>query len=134
MILLPDKYKNETDYRKIPREYLNPNIPKGRTSIKWQPFATIPLQYEMLKQHMEDQNKTQRPVLSDDQMMIINEIIHIKLHYDEIAYIKYWENGYIHTIEAYIKQIDTLNQKLILLNNRGTQNISLYLKNIINIE
>ncbi|HEH2333617.1 TPA: YolD-like family protein, partial [Staphylococcus aureus] len=34
----PDRYKYETDYRKIPREYLNPRIPQGRGKIKWQPF------------------------------------------------------------------------------------------------
>ncbi|MFW2424661.1 MULTISPECIES: hypothetical protein [Staphylococcus] len=26
--MMPDKYKNETDYRKIPREYLNSRIPQ----------------------------------------------------------------------------------------------------------
>ncbi|PTE69540.1 hypothetical protein BUY46_02120 [Staphylococcus devriesei] len=31
----PDEYKYETDYRKIPREYLNPNIPEGRRNVKW---------------------------------------------------------------------------------------------------
>lgn len=28
--MIPEKYAHETDYRKIPREYLNPNIPQGR--------------------------------------------------------------------------------------------------------
>lgn len=31
----PDEYKYETDYRKIPREYLDQNIPQGRGKIKW---------------------------------------------------------------------------------------------------
>nr|WP_168543897.1 hypothetical protein [Staphylococcus epidermidis] len=35
----PDKYKYEMDYRKIPREYLNARIPKGRGMVKWQPFV-----------------------------------------------------------------------------------------------
>lgn len=35
----PDEYKYETDYRKIPREYLDQNIPQGRGKIKWQPFV-----------------------------------------------------------------------------------------------
>ncbi|HAY1729036.1 TPA: YolD-like family protein, partial [Staphylococcus aureus] len=30
----PDEYKYETDYRKIPRKYLNPKIPQGRGKIK----------------------------------------------------------------------------------------------------
>mgnify|MGYP007027846935 FL=1 len=40
--MIPDKYKNETDYRKIPREYLTQSIPKGRGLVKWAPFATLP--------------------------------------------------------------------------------------------
>ncbi len=35
----PDEYKYETDYRKIPREYLNPRIPQGRCMVKWQAFV-----------------------------------------------------------------------------------------------
>ncbi|OLN94366.1 hypothetical protein BMJ13_00070 [Staphylococcus saprophyticus] len=35
----PDEYKYTSDYREIPREYLNPRIPKGRGIVKWQPFV-----------------------------------------------------------------------------------------------
>lgn len=34
-----EPYKYETDYRKIPRKYLKPRIPKGRGNVKWQPFV-----------------------------------------------------------------------------------------------
>nr|WP_254108464.1 hypothetical protein [Staphylococcus epidermidis] len=36
---MPEPYKYETDYRNIPREYLNPRIPKGRGIVKWNPFV-----------------------------------------------------------------------------------------------
>lgn len=48
----PDKY--EMDYRKIPREYLNARIPKGRGMVKWQAFKTVPEQYEILEQYIKD--------------------------------------------------------------------------------
>ncbi len=35
---MPEPYKYETDYRNIPREYLNPHIPKGRGIVKWNAF------------------------------------------------------------------------------------------------
>ncbi len=35
----PDEYKYETDYRKIPRQYLDANIPQGRGMVKWAPFV-----------------------------------------------------------------------------------------------
>ncbi len=68
----PDEYKYETDYRKIPREYLNPRIPQGRGMVKWQAFKTLPEQYEQLEQYIQDQNKIDKPSLSDDQLNDLN--------------------------------------------------------------
>lgn len=36
---MPEPYKYETDYRNIPKQHLNNNIPTGRGMIKWQPFV-----------------------------------------------------------------------------------------------
>lgn len=33
--MIPKQYRHETDYRKIPREYLDSNIPQGRGIVKW---------------------------------------------------------------------------------------------------
>lgn len=38
VLMIPDQYKHETDYRNIPREYLDANIPQGRGMIKWAAF------------------------------------------------------------------------------------------------
>ena len=32
-------YEEETDYRNVPRELLDNNIPMGRGMIKWAPFV-----------------------------------------------------------------------------------------------
>ncbi len=37
--MIPKQYRHETDYRKIPREYLDSNIPQGRGIVKWAPFV-----------------------------------------------------------------------------------------------
>ncbi|MDU4474686.1 MAG: YolD-like family protein [Staphylococcus epidermidis] len=63
---------NEMDYRNIPRDMLDKNIPTGRGMVKWAPFATLPEQFETIYQYMIDQNKVSRPVLSDDQLSSIN--------------------------------------------------------------
>lgn len=34
----PEAYRYETDYRKIPKQYLDSNIPIGRGIVKWAPF------------------------------------------------------------------------------------------------
>lgn len=75
----PDEYKYETDYRKIPREYLNPSIPKGRHMVKWQAFKTLPEQYEQLEQYIQDQNKIDRPSLSDYQLNDLNDKLIFKM-------------------------------------------------------
>ncbi|MDW8564370.1 hypothetical protein [Staphylococcus shinii] len=50
----PNEYKYETDYRKKPREYLNPRIRQGRGMVKWQAFKTLPKQYKQLEQYIQD--------------------------------------------------------------------------------
>ena len=87
----PDKYKYEMDYRKIPREYLNARIPKGRGMVKWQAFKTVPEQYEILEQYIKDQNKIPMPLLSEDQLEEINEKVHDKIQTNRIAEISYWK-------------------------------------------
>ena len=76
----PDEYKYETDYRKIPRQYLDANIPQGRGMVKWAPFATMPEQYQQLNDFIEEQNKIAMPSLSDDQFENINRQLTYKLH------------------------------------------------------
>ncbi|MCD0875607.1 hypothetical protein I5C25_12530, partial [Staphylococcus aureus] len=43
-------YEEETDYRNVPRELLDNNIPMGRGMIKWAPFiiCTNPVSYTHL--------------------------------------------------------------------------------------
>lgn len=45
---IPEPYCYETDYRKIPREYLNPRIPQGRGMVKWQPFIIYTIFFKKL--------------------------------------------------------------------------------------
>ncbi|MGX0704593.1 hypothetical protein [Staphylococcus capitis] len=87
--MISKQYESETDYCKIPREYLDTNISKGRGSVKWQPFATIPEQYQQLEQFMKDQNKTDCPNLFEDQLQLLNERAYWKMHYGEMAIITY---------------------------------------------
>ncbi|MFW2451807.1 YolD-like family protein [Staphylococcus cohnii] len=129
----PEKYKYETDYRKIPREYLNPHIPKGRTFVKWLAFKTVPEQYEILDQYIEDQNKIPMPLLSDDQLEEINEKVHEKIQTNRIAEISYWENGYISALNCYIKKIDTLENIMLIKRIDNQSIVKLSLNNIVSV-
>ena len=114
---MPEPYKYETDYRKIPKEYLNSNIPEGRKMIKWAPFATMPQQYETIKGFIEDQNKVDKPVFDELALRDLNDVLAQKLFYDPPTTIKYWENGYYKTIECKINKFDSERNKLEVLQN-----------------
>lgn len=114
---MPEPYKYETDYRKIPKEYLNKNIPQGRGMIKWQPFASVPQQYEIINQHIEDQNKVDKPKLDEMALRELNNVLAEKLYYNPSATIKYWENGYFKEIECDINKFDSERNRLEVLKN-----------------
>ncbi|MFG0934907.1 MULTISPECIES: YolD-like family protein [Staphylococcus] len=112
--MIPEKYANETDYRKIPREYLNPNIPQNRGMKKWLPMATIPEQYERLEQYIQDQNKIEKPLLSEDQIENINDTLTSKVIDNTLAKIQYFANGYIKSVQGIIHKVDTLDSVLYI--------------------
>ena len=132
--MIPKQYKDETDYRKIPREYLDSNVPKGRGFVKWLAFKTIPEQYQQIEQYMEDQNKTERPTLLDDQLNVLNEKVNWKKFFKEKAVVTYWKQGYYYQHEAYIKTVDTFNQVIISSNEDGNETMEIPMKNIKDIE
>ncbi|MBU6112571.1 YolD-like family protein [Mammaliicoccus lentus] len=109
---MPEPYKYETDYRKIPREYLNPRIPHGRGMIKWAPFATMPQQYEEINQHIRDQDKIEKPELSESALDDLNNVLAEKIFYNPQALIKYWEDGYFKEIACEINKFDSEHKKL----------------------
>lgn len=131
---MPEPYKYETDYRKIPREYLNPRIPQGRGIVKWQPFKTMPQQYEMIDQYIEDQNKVDIPLLSDDQLELINEKVQYKMKNHIVSDVSYWKNGYISTLQCYISNVDTLEGIMLVTTENGKDKIKIPLNYIVSVE
>lgn len=131
---IPEPYCYETDYRKIPREYLNPRIPQGRTNVKWQPFKTLPEQYEQLEQYIQDQNKIDMPILSDEQVQILNDKLNSKINNNSFTTIEYYKDGYTFSIQGYIKKIDVLESTLIITNERGNESKKISLLSIINLD
>lgn len=114
---MPEPYCYETDYRKIPKQYLNSNIPQGRKVIKWAPFATMPQQYETINGFIEDQSKVDKPIFDELALRDLNDVLAQKLFYDPPATIKYWDNGYFKTIECEINKFDSERNKLEVLEN-----------------
>ncbi|WP_414045783.1 YolD-like family protein [Macrococcus equi] len=123
----------ETDYRKVEQHKLNRNIPKGRGMIKWAPFATMPQQFEDVRRQIENQNKIERPELSEDRMQEINETLHIALAQHKNIKIDYYVDGYIQSVDMTIEKIDQWAAIIIgSLANGDTRFISFM--DIINID
>ncbi|HDD5415858.1 TPA: YolD-like family protein [Staphylococcus aureus] len=128
----PDEYKYETDYRKIPRKYLNPKIPQGRGKIKWQAFATLPQQFEILEQIIKDQNKIEKPLLTHDSLDNLDQIFQIKIQNDELCKISYWEDGSISNYTGKILKIDTINGYFTFYDSTNTKH-TFFNTNVYNI-
>lgn len=130
----PEQYKYETDYRKIPRQYLNPRIPEGRRMVKWAPFKTLPQQYKILDDYMEEQNKIDMPVLSEEQISIMNDKLNEKINTKAFTTVEYWKNGYMFSIQGYIKKVDVLESKLTITNEPGNEKLDIPLNYIYNLD
>lgn len=121
-------YEEETDYRNVPRELLDNNIPMGRGMIKWAPFATLPEQFETIQQYIIDQNKTTRPVLSDDQLAELNIRLHEALQYAQPVEVKFYNNGFVDSVRLTIYRIDAINYEIdgYVYNQQQRQKISIF--------
>ncbi|HCZ1977784.1 TPA: YolD-like family protein [Staphylococcus aureus] len=121
-------YEEETDYRNVPRELLDNNIPMGRGMIKWAPFATLPEQFETIQQYIIDQNKITRPVLSDDQLAEPNIRLHEALQYAQPVEVKFYNNGFVDSVRLTIYRIDAINYEIdgYVYNQQQRQKISIF--------
>lgn len=117
-MMIPKEYKNETDYRNIPRQYLNKKIPQGRGMVKWRPFATISEQYQQLDEYMESQNKIDMPILSDEQIQQINDAMNYFYKSEKVTTINYWNNGYIIEIVGRILKLNTIEMYISVKDNK----------------
>lgn len=131
---MPEPYKYEADYRKIPREYLNPRIPKGRGRIKWNAFKTLPEQYEQLDQYVQDQNKIDMPILTEEQIHILNDKLNNKIQNKSSVSVEYYSDGYVYSISGYIKKVDTIESVLIITNEQGNESKKIPLFSIVNLD
>ena len=52
----------------------------------------------------------------------------------QLAMISYWRNGYIQSIAAYIRRIDSLNRCITISNENGSQTMKLDFEVICNVE
>ena len=101
------------DYRDMPRESLNSNIPKGRGMIKWAPFATMPEQFENVRKMQEDQVKISRPELSDDRLEEIDRTLKNALALKRQVRIVYYHDGYKFPVDLKVISVDVWSMMVV---------------------
>ena len=83
---------------------------------KWAPYKSLNEQDKYLKRLHENNNKVDKPILSSDEAEEINDVL-VNYHNEELA-ITYFRNNQIVTIISYIKKIDSINKKIVLLERK----------------
>lgn len=80
------------------------NIPQGRGMIKWEPFATMPEQYENVNKMIESQLHMPEPSLTEDLLQELE--LKLRELLDCNVILRYWSGGYEHQIECKVEHID----------------------------
>ena len=100
-----------------------------RGMIKWQPFDSVTSTKKMCYDILQKKNYQQVPLLSEDQIKDIEELMLESYYNKEIVIITYYFDGKLLTKESKIKYLDKLKKQLIL--NDGA---IIHFKQIINIK
>ncbi|WP_462421394.1 YolD-like family protein [Salinicoccus sp. Marseille-QA3877] len=121
------------DYRDMPRESLNSNIPEGRGMIKWAPFATMPEQFENVRKLQEDQVKIQRPELSDDRLDEIDRTLKKALALKRQVQIEYYYDGHRFSVRLKIISVDVWSMLVVGERNDDGEMVFISFIDILNI-
>ena len=121
------------DYRDMPRESLNSNIPEGRGMIKWAPFATMPEQFENVRKLQEDQVKIERPELSDDRLDEIDRTLKKALALKRQVRIEYYYDGHRFSVVLKIISVDIWSMIVVGQQNDGEEMVFISFIDILNI-
>lgn len=100
-----------------------------RKMIKWQPFNSLMNSKQVVKEIIQDKGKIAMPILSDDQLSILEEKIILAYESGMKVNIKYYKNGYLYLINTNVKSIDKTNRKVFIKNNQY-----LYFNTIVDIK
>lgn len=129
--IVPKEFENETNYKKIPSEYLSRDISRGRGMVKWAPMATMPQLYRDIENKIQAQSNIQKSLLSEDQVDDINRKLVEYSTTKAECNVYYFEDDRIYRVEAIVDTIDQYKKRIKLYVEEQERHIEL--KNIIEI-
>ncbi|QWH09540.1 YolD-like family protein [Bacillus mycoides] len=81
---------------------------KGRGMVKWMPFASMPEQYEGIREILGDLNKVPKPILTQDtKEQIEHSLIHSMQSKEEIS-ISFYRDGMIQDMYINVLHIEPM--------------------------
>ncbi|HHE1034456.1 TPA: YolD-like family protein [Staphylococcus aureus] len=87
----------------------------------------------MLDEYIEEQNKVDMLLLSDDQLQILNETVYFNSMNNILTELCYWDNGYIHSIQCYINKMDIVECVMVITTKNSETKIKIPINNIISV-
>ncbi|OTY70823.1 3-oxoacyl-ACP synthase [Bacillus thuringiensis serovar vazensis] len=111
----------------------NANMPKGRGMVKWSPFAAMPEQFAGIREIIKEKNKVTRPILTDNEKELIENMLLCSLLSEEEILITYYEDGYLLSSYMTVVDIDPSNSAVICT-DAFYNKIKLQFSNIIGVK
>ncbi|EEM74271.1 hypothetical protein bthur0010_57630 [Bacillus thuringiensis serovar pondicheriensis BGSC 4BA1] len=108
-------------------------MPKGRGMVKFSPFAAMPEQFAGIREIIKEKNKVTRPILTDDEKELIENMLLCSLLSEEEILITYYEDGYLLSSYMTVVDIDPLNSAVICT-DAFYNKIKLQFSNIIGVK
>ncbi|MDA2101487.1 MULTISPECIES: YolD-like family protein [Bacillus] len=101
--------------------------------VKFTPFAAIPEQFAGIREIIKEKNKVTRPILTDDEKELIENMLLCSLLSEEEILITYYEDGYLLSSYMTVVDIDPSNSAVICT-DAFYNKIKLLFSNIIDVK
>ncbi|MGS0534387.1 YolD-like family protein (plasmid) [Bacillus mycoides] len=111
----------------------NANMPKGRGMVKFTPFASMPEQFAGIREIIKEKNKVTRPILTDEEKELIENMLLCSSVSKEEIMITYYEDGYLLSNYMTVVDIDPSNGTVICT-DAFYNKMKLQFSNIIDIK
>ncbi|MEC3575763.1 YolD-like family protein, partial [Bacillus thuringiensis] len=93
-------------------EYNGFPVVRGRGMVKWNPFASIPEQYEEIHRMFEEQYKVPKPFLTQDTMERIERALMQSFHEEEEIHTSYYRDGMVQDMYINVLHIEPMTKTI----------------------
>ncbi|MFE6139703.1 YolD-like family protein [Bacillus sp. NPDC057893] len=111
----------------------NANMPKGRGMVKFTPFAALTAQFDGISEIIKEKNKVTRPILTDEEKELIENMLLCSLLSEKEILITYYEDGYL--LSSYMTVIDVdPSNSAVICTDAFYNKMKLQFSNIIDVK